>query len=67
MKDREKRLKYLIYLEAEKIRLAKIMIKQYKKELKKALEDKRVCYYNNKAYDIKILLNKNNTLTEFEK
>ena len=38
MKDRKKRIKYLIYLEAEKIRLAKIMIKQYKKELKE-LED----------------------------
>ena len=33
MKDKEKQLKYLIYLEAEKIRLAKIKIKQYKKEL----------------------------------
>ncbi len=38
MKDREKRLKYLIYLEAEKIRLAKIKIKQYKKELKELEE-----------------------------
>ena len=38
MRDREKRIKYLIYLEAEKIRLAKIKIKQYKKELKE-LED----------------------------
>ena len=38
MKDREKLIKYLIYLEAEKIRLAKIKIKQYKKELKELEE-----------------------------
>lgn len=44
-----------------------VKLQQENKELKRALENKRVCYYNNKAYDIKTLLNKNNILTEFEK
>ncbi len=42
-------------------------LKQENEELKEALENKKMCYYNNKAYDIKVLLNKNNILTEFEK
>ena len=36
-------------------------------ELKEALEDKRVCYYNNKAYDCKLLIKKAKTLNKLEK
>ena len=42
-------------------------LRRENEKLKEALENKKVCYYNNKAYDIKTLLNKNNILTEFEK
>ena len=43
-----------------------LKLKSENEELKKALENKRVCYYNNKAYDIKTLLNKNDISFEFE-
>ena len=38
MKEKEKLIKYKIFLESEKIRLAKVEIKKLKKELEKERE-----------------------------
>ena len=40
MKDKEKEIKYLIYLEAEKIRLAKVAIRKLKIDLQNVQNEK---------------------------